>query len=360
MYSTDETFARRWLRRVLTYTLVYASLLLLILSLPVWLPVALIVDAVRKTSWSATRAFCFVGWYLIGQSWGLIGCFLIWLFSGVWAGSRNHRSGRNHRLGMGRQRFIDWMFWIEFAWVRFLGDGAVWIWGMRPEIEFAYEFGERPVILLVRHASIIDTLIPLLYVCAPLNLRLRYVMKRELEWDPCIDLTVNRLPHLFVRRGSGDARKEIRAIGKLVEDVGPREGVVIFPEGTRYSEEKKARILKRLEDSGQDEILEWARGYQRVLPPRMGGPLALLKSNPGADVVFCAHTGLEKAASFKESFNGGFVGAVVYMRFWGVAFEDIPEGDDARQKWLLEEWKKVDEFILAHDQLKKDAVEEVE
>ncbi len=347
MYATNPSFARRWSRRVLTYTLVYLSLLLLVLTLPVWLPVTLIVDAVRKTSWSATRAFCFMGWYLLAQSWGLIGCFLIWLFSGVW-------------LGIGRQLFIDGMFWIEFAWARFLGKGAVSIWGMRPEIEFAYEFGKRPVILLVRHASIIDTLIPLLYVCAPLNLKLRYVMKRELEWDPCIDLAVSRLPHLFVKRGSGDARKEIRAIGQLVEDVGPREGVVIFPEGTRYSEEKRARIIKGLEASGQDEALEWARGYRRVLPPRMGGPLALLSSNPGADVVFCAHTGLEKAASFRESFNGGFVGAVIHMRFWGVPFEDIPEGDDARRKWLFEEWKKVDEFILTHDRLKKDAVEEVE
>jgi len=240
------------------------------------------------------------------------------------------------------------MFWIEFAWARFLGGGAIKIWGMRPEIEFDYKFSERPVILFVRHASIVDTLLPVLYVCAPFNMKLRYVMKRELEWDPCLDLAVNRMPHLFVQRGSSDTWKQVRAIGKLVEDVGPREGVIMFPEGTRYSDEKRSRILKKLKDTGQEELFEWATKYKHVLPPRMGGPLALLENNPGADVVFCAHTGLEKAASFRESFNGGFVGAVVRMRFWGVTFEALPKTEEARREWLLEEWGKVDEFIQAH------------
>ena len=335
MYSTEESFARRWSRRAVTYSFVYLSLVLLVLTLPIWLPAALMLDAVRRTSWSATRAFLFAGLYLIAQAWTLMGCFFIWLFSGVWA-------------GRGRQRLVDGMFWIEFAWGRFLGGGSMTIWGMRPEIEFDYEFTDRPVILFVRHASLVDTLLPLLYVCAPLNMKLRYVMKRELEWDPCLDLAVNRMPHLFVQRGSDDVEKEIRAIGKLVENVGPREGVIIFPEGTRYSDEKKARILKKLEDAGQEELLQWAKSYQRVLPPRMGGPLALLEHNPGADVVFCAHTGLEKASSFRESFNGGFVGAVVHIRFWGVAYESIPAGAEARQRWLLEEWKKVDDFIVSH------------
>lgn len=219
---------------------------------------------------------------------------------------------------------------------------------MRPEIEYDYEFSDRPVILFVRHASIVDTLVPVLYVCAPFDMKLRYVMKSELVWDPCLDLAVNRMPHLFVQRGRSDSRKQLRAIGKLVEDVGPREGVIMFPEGTRYSDAKKARILKQLENTGQKELLQWAKKCKRVLPPRMGGPLALLEKNPGADVVFCAHTGLEKAASFRESFNGGFVGAVVHIRFWGVPFEAIPKSTEARREWLLEEWGKVDEFILAH------------
>lgn len=158
------------------------------------------------------------------------------------------------------------------------------------------------------------------------------------------------MPHLFVQRGSSDTRKQVRAIGKLVEDVGPREGVIIFPEGTRHSDAKRERILKKLEDTGQEELFQWALKCKHVLPPRMGGPLALLENNPGTDVVFCAHTGLEKAASFRESFNGGFVGATVHMRFWGVPFEALPKTQDARREWLLREWAKVDAFIRSHSE----------
>ena len=82
----------------------------------------------------------------------------------------------------------------------------------------------------------------------------------------------------------------------------------------------------------------------------VAGPVLFgqLERNPGADAVFCAHTGLEKSSSFRESFNGGLAGTVAHIKFWGVPFEEIPEGEEARRKWLLEEWKKVDEFILAH------------
>lgn len=335
MVQRDETLLRRWSRRAVSFSLVFLTFILLLVLFPIWLPAALIFDAFRGTSWSTTRGFLFVAHYVLCQIGGMFFCIVIWLFSGAWA-------------GLGRQRMIDWMWWLEFTWAKAFGTGTILIWRIRPKIESNYEFGDRPVILFVRHASIADTFIPLLYVCAPFNLRLRYVMKRELEWDPCIDVAINRLPSLFVRRGSKDSEKEIRAIGKLVEDVGPREGIIMFPEGTRFSEKKRARIIEKLEASGQTEILAWAKEYQHVLPPRMGGPLALLNSNPGADAVFCAHTGLEKSASFRESFKGGLVGSVVHIRFWGVPFEEIPDGDKARQTWLLGEWKKVDDYIASH------------
>ena len=72
MYSTEESFARRWSRRAVTYSFVYLSLVLLVLTLPIWLPAALMLDAVRRTSWSATRAFLFAGLYLIAQAWAVV------------------------------------------------------------------------------------------------------------------------------------------------------------------------------------------------------------------------------------------------------------------------------------------------
>jgi 1-acyl-sn-glycerol-3-phosphate acyltransferase len=245
---------------------------------------------------------------------------------------------------------MDKMFWIEFFWGYWLGQAGIRLFGMKVHLEDEYVWGRRPAVVLVRHASITDTFIPLIFACALHKQRLRYVMKRELEWDPCLDLAVNRLPHLFVVRGSRDSEKEVEAIGKLMDGVRNDGGVIIFPEGTRYTPSKRERILRKLAELDQEDVLEWAQRYRHVLPPRTAGPLALFRraEETNADIVFCAHTGLEKSSSFTDSFNGSLVGTDVHIRFWAVPASDLPGDDEGRKTWLFEQWQKVDEYIEAH------------
>jgi 1-acyl-sn-glycerol-3-phosphate acyltransferase len=313
------------------YTLVAVGLVGMVLTAPVWLPLALIVDAFRRVRLSTTRAVCFFLLYLSFQIYGLTGMFFIWLFH-----------GRNYPVYMKK------MFAIEYAWGWGLGSAGIRLFGIQVHIEDDYEFGKRPAIVLCRHASITDTFVPLMYVCARFGLPMKYVMKRELEWDPCLDLAVNRLPHLFVVRGSSDSAKEIEAIGQMMDNAQPNEGVIIFPEGTRYTPAKRERILKKLRETGATDVLEWAERYQHVLPPRTGGPLALLEHAHRADVVFCAHTGLERSSTFKDTFNGSLVGAQVHIKFWGAHEEDLPADAEGRKRWLFEQWKKVDDYIAQH------------
>jgi hypothetical protein len=82
-----------------------------------------------------------------------------------------------------------------------------------------------------------------------------------------------------------------------------------------------------------------------VLPPHTGGPLALLERNRGADVVFCAHAGLEGAGSPSDLVAGRLVGSTVRVRFWRIAHAEIPAGADARIAWLYEQWQRVDDWI---------------
>ncbi len=328
MRTYPDPFLRRWSRRTLMYTIVFVGFVVMVVTLPLWLPAALIVDAFRRVHLSTTRGVCFILLYLYFQVWGLTGMFFIWLFH-----------GRNHAV------FMKKMFNIAFNWGWGLGNAGIRLFGISIHIEDDYRFGERPAIVLCRHASITDTVIPLMYVCKRFNLPLKYVMKRELEWDPCLDLAVNRLPYLFVVRGSNDATKEIEAIAQMMDNAQPNEGVVIFPEGTRFTPSKRERIIQKLRESGQTDILEWAERYQHVLPPRTGGPLALLDHAGKADIVFCAHTGLEHSSSFKDSFNGSLVGTHAYIKFWGVHTEDIPADEEGRKQWLFEQWKKVDDYI---------------
>jgi 1-acyl-sn-glycerol-3-phosphate acyltransferase len=199
-----------------------------------------------------------------------------------------------------------------------------------------------PSILLVRHASILDTLLPCAYVQRPYDFRVRYVLKQELLFDPCIDIVGNALPNYFVDRG-GDTQAELDGIRFLAENLGT-DGLLMFPEGTRFSLEKRERALERLEREGS-ELLPRARALAHVLPPKPGGVLALLDALPGVDCVFFAHSGLESFAKIKNLLSGEIVGSTVRVQLWRVDARDIPKDDADRLRWLYTEWAAVDTFV---------------
>ena len=75
-----------------------------------------------------------------------------------------------------------------------------------------------------------------------------------------------------------------------------------------------------------------------VLPPRLGGSLALLENNTGADAVFCIHTGFESTLSMVELWRGDLVGAWLRVKFWRVPYEDIPKDREALSIWMWDQW----------------------
>ena len=330
MRTYPDPFLRRWSRRSISLGVMLAFLTMLLLS-PVWAVACGIVDLISRGKVATLRGMAFVFCYAYHEMVGLALCLWVWL-----------RYGRDPR------GFHDGMFRAQYVWAKRLAEASIRVLGLRIHVESDYTFGDRRVILAARHTSIADTLVPMLYVCIAHRLNLLYVMKRELEWDPCIDIAVSRLPHLFVVRGSGDAAREIEAIGKLIEQ--QEDGVIIFPEGTRYSPAKRDRELRKLEKSGEKDLVNWAGKHTNVIPLRTGGMQALLERNRDADVVFCAHRGFENASSFREAFNGSLIDADIYVKFWGVRFEDIPATREERRVWLLEQWGRVDDFAAGRIQ----------
>jgi 1-acyl-sn-glycerol-3-phosphate acyltransferase len=179
-------------------------------------------------------------------------------------------------------------------------------------------------------------------------MRLRYILKRELLWDRCLDIVGNRLPNVFVDRFSDDSAREIRRARELAGDLGPRDGLVMYPEGTRFSEEKRKRVLERLHREGDAKMLECARSLQFVLPPRPGGTLGLLDAAPESDVVVCAHTGFEGAGSLAHIWRGSLVNQTIRVHFLRIPRDAIPTAREARLTWLLEEWRRVDAWVASH------------
>jgi len=317
-----------WVRRVITITSCVLILCALLFAFPLFLVVAVILDLMFRRRWVFTRCVFFFPFYFSCEVAGILASFLIWLASGVWAGA----SG---------ERFLDWNFALQRWWANALCRGAQRIFDIRIEIEGADELRDGPIIVFLRHASVADTLLPAVFIANPNGLKLRYVLKHELLLDPCLDIVGNRLPNSFVRRSSGDSYRVL----ELMRNLGPRDGVIIYPEGTRFSYAKRESIIAQLETKGESYLSEKARMLKHVLPPRLGGPLNLLEQNESADVVFCAHFGFDGVVDLRDFLKGSLIGRLVTVRFWRVPFASIPRAREARRDWLFENWKRVDEWI---------------
>ena len=81
---------------------------------------------------------------------------------------------------------------------------------------------------------------------------------------------------------------------------------MIYIEGTRFSPQKRQRIIRSLATSGNSDALQRAERLTSILPPRPAGALALMRGAPQKDLLFCAHPGFEGSASFAKLFNGGW------------------------------------------------------
>lgn len=319
------------LRRLRTVPLFLGGFLLATAALPLLVAVSVAVDAVRwlmrRTPWMAIR-LTFVLWlYLAVEAACLAALVVTWLAV----------LGRRERLAGPAWALQAW-------WARVLFGALRRAFRIRFEVEGADEVAPGPIVVLMRHASIIDNLVPANFVTAPNGIRLRYILKRELLSDPAIDIAGNRLPNVFVARGSDDAAREIERVRALSEGLGPQEGMLIYPEGTRFTEAKRRRALEKLAAS-DEQLHAAAQRLHHVLPPRLGGPLALLDA--GADVVVCAHQGLDGFSHIADIWGGGLIGRKVTVRFRRFRHEEIPAGREARVEWLLARWQEVDDWIGA-------------
>jgi 1-acyl-sn-glycerol-3-phosphate acyltransferase len=270
--------------------------------------------------------------YVTCETIGVIASLGTWALSGTW-------------LGVGRERMLRWDFRLQQAWARALLWSVRRAFSLRVEVErWPSNLDRGPVLVFIRHASLLDTLLPAALISSRHGIRLRYVLKRELLWDPCIDIIASRLPNHFAVRDSGDPR-EAGAVAHLAEGLGPDEGVLIYPEGTRFSARKRERVLERLAGAGDPALLRRATSLKRVLPPRLGGPLALLDAAPEADVVFVAHQGLEGSERPRDLWRGAMIGRPIRIAAWRVPAQRIPESREGRVEWLYDNWAEIDRWL---------------
>jgi len=244
------------------------------------------------------------------------------------------------RDGRDPDRFVESNYRIQRWWSGALFSAARRLFALRVDGEGDELLDRGPLLILSRHTSLVDTLIPAALVANPHRIRLRYVLKKELLADPCLDIVGNRIPNHFVDRAQATLA-DLEAIRDLASDLGPNEGVVIYPEGTFFSRAKRARVLDRLRRN-RSPLLARAESLRCVLPPRIGGVSALLDAAPEATVLLCAHEGLEGFSTLAELADGRIVGRTLRVAFLPADRGALPDDRRGRADWLYDVWARVD------------------
>ena len=316
-----------WQRRAVTIPSLIAVALGLAVTAPLWAPVTALLDVLRgKVRLPTTRLLAFGVCYSWLETAGVLAAAGLWL-----TGRRNDRSA-HYAL----QR------WWSTNLLRALGATC----GITVEARGLDAFETGGTLLFVRHASLADSLVSA-YVATDLGgLRPRFVLKRELLLDPCLDVVGARIPNYFLDRGANDSAPELQAVADLVADLGPDDIGIIFPEGTRANSRKRAAALARIGDRDPARA-ERLAPMQHLLPPRPSGARAMVTGAPDADVVLAWHVGFEGLDSFR-----GILGAL-NRRFPPILFTarrvpsaEVPR-DERFEAWLDEQWLQMDVDVAA-------------
>lgn len=317
----------RLARRVRSVPALFVFAFVVTVTIPIWLPAAVVADLARlKWRLPIARLLAF------GVCWAWIEVAgVVWSF-GVWLVGRGRDEATHYRL----------MKWWAGALMRSL---RVTI-GIEPVLEGGEALAGGNAIVLSRHASLADSLLSAWAICCESDLWPRYVLKRELLFDPCLDIVGLRVPNHFLDRESADGDGELDALRRLAVGIGARSVAVIFAEGTRSNPRKRQRALEKIGERDPDRARRLA-GLRRLLPPRPGGASALVEGAPQADVVLAWHTGFDGLDTF-----GGILDRLsrplppVRFVVRRVPRAEVPAGDGFVE-WLDRQWLEMDTEVDA-------------
>lgn len=337
LFPDDGPLGPRLVRRVRGITLEIVAFVVVTALLPVLLVGAALVDLVlwlrQRKPWVGVRLAAFAWWFLFAELRAIVALAAIWAVTGG-------------PFGTGSLRRARLLYALRIHWSGSHLAGIRVLFGLRFEVEDDELAGPGPVVIMMRHASIIDNLLPDVLIARPHRMGLRFVIKRELQSIPTIDIGGRWAPTLYVRRASGDPAREVAALRSLTRNLATYEGVLIYPEGTRFTTGKLTRAQAVVAER-QPEVAPLAGRLRHVLPPRLGGPLALLDEARagGIDIVFCGHAGFDGYQHISDIWSGRLVGKTIHVRYWRHSAEEIPADEWAQTQWLYERWQTLDDWV---------------
>jgi 1-acyl-sn-glycerol-3-phosphate acyltransferase len=318
------------LRRLISISGLILGAVVLTVLLPAWLPLVIIIDASRlKWRFPLARLLLF------GVCWAWLETVGVFCSALLWITGQSKNVPRHYAL----QR------WWADRLLRALKATC----GFSVEVEKIDALKPGPVILLARHASLADSLVSAYVVTTLAHMNPRFVLKRELLADPCLDVVGQRLPNHFLDRQATDSAPELEALQSLVTDIDASTVGIIFPEGTRANNKKRTRALEKIATNDPDRA-DRLSDMRHLLPPRPAGAAAMLRGCISADVVVAWHVGFEGLDTF-----GGILKAIssdmppIRFHLRRVSRDEIPDASisngEGFTRWLDDEWMRMDREV---------------
>jgi 1-acyl-sn-glycerol-3-phosphate acyltransferase len=317
-------------RRLISMPGLILGAVILTVAIPAWLPLVLVIDACRlKWRFPLARLLSFAVCWAWLETTGVICSALLWV--------------------TGQSKNLPKHYALQRWWADRLLQALKATCGFSVEVENIDALQPGPVLLFARHASLADSLVSAYVVTTLAQMNPRYVLKRELLSDPCLDVVGQRLPNHFLDRHATDSTPELEALEALVKNIDSSTVGIIFPEGTRANQKKRDRALEKIaviDPARADRLHE----MRHLLPPRPAGAAAMLRGCPSADVVFAWHVGFEGLDTF-----GGILRAIssrmqpIRFHLRRVERSLIPHNSliDTNEltKWLDGEWMRMDREV---------------
>jgi len=316
-------------RRLLSVPVLFVIAVSLLVLIPVWLILGSLVDLVgRRFRLPTVRLLSFALLWSWFETLGVLASFGFWLVGGA--------------------RRAGWNYGLQRWWAARLMWALRTTCGIVVTVENPDALSPGPTVLLGRHASLADSLVSA-WVITSERVKPRYVLKKELLVDPCLDIVGRRVPNHFLDRGAADSGPELAALENLAAGLDSGSTGVIFPEGTRANPTKRRRALEKLAEVAPQRA-ERLEGLRHLLPPRPAGAAAMLRGRSDADVVLAWHVGFEGLDTF-----GGIRAALArpsrpvrfVMRRVPRSTVPSPSADnmEAFVEWLDEQWSRMDDEV---------------
>src|SRR5689334_18242425 len=273
-----------WVRRVVFGPAVVALAVALVTTLPIWLILGLAASPLVPGHLRVPRLLWLAIVYVVWDACALVALFALWVASGFGWKIRTPGFQRAHYVLTGR--FLAALFWIA-RWSLHL---AVDVVGTDPDTAVP----GRPEIVVSRHAGPGDSFILIHGLVNWFDREPRIVLKATLQWDPAVDILLNRLPNRFISPGHTRTASLEQEISDLATGLDDNDAFVIFPEGGNFTPRRRTRAIAFLRAKGMEDMAVKAEGLRHVLPPKPGGLFTAIDAAPDAGVIFVAHTGLDR------------------------------------------------------------------